>query len=79
MRRLTDQERIALREVILPGDPDHGVVVNDSTFDECVRMGWGFWEPPPPEERPGEGYWKVTASGREALRLDDLARKTETS
>lgn len=71
MRRLTDQERIALREV---GPPDEGPV-SDATFAECIAMGWGFWEPPPPEERPGEGYWKVTPSGREALRLDDLARK----
>ena len=76
MRRLTDQERIALREVILPGDPDHGVVVNDSTFDECVRMGWGFWL---------EGTWYVTEPGIKALAYDDAARaleppcKTETS
>ncbi|MHB8564080.1 MAG: hypothetical protein ACYDDA_09080 [Acidiferrobacteraceae bacterium] len=26
------------------------------------------------EERPAQGYWKVTVAGREALRLDDLAR-----
>ena len=65
MRRLTDQERIALREVILPGDPDHGVPVSEATFAECVAMGWGFWL---------EGTWYVTQRGIDALRLDDLAR-----
>ncbi|MHB8431620.1 MAG: hypothetical protein ACYDDZ_14045 [Acidimicrobiales bacterium] len=70
MRRLTDEERIALREVGPPGEGP----VSDATFDECVRMGWGYWEPPPIEERPAQGYWKVTVAGREALRLDDLAR-----
>ncbi len=61
MRRLTDQERIALREV---GPPGEGPVSNE-TFAECVRQGWGRWS---------AGLWWVTESGRNALALDDLAR-----
>ncbi len=72
VRRLTDEERLALREIVLPGHPDHGAPVNDATFAECVRMGWGYWQPPP------LSYWCVTPSGRQALRLDDLARAAES-
>ncbi|HXB28074.1 MAG TPA: hypothetical protein VNV25_25315 [Gemmatimonadaceae bacterium] len=63
MRRLTDQERIALREAGPPGEGP----VSDATFAECVRMGWGFWL---------EGSWYVTGPGIEALRLDDLASQS---
>ena len=62
MRRLTDQERIALREV---GPPNEGPV-NDETFAECERQGWGYWSPL---------FWCVTPLGRRALELDDLARR----
>jgi hypothetical protein len=61
MRRLTDQERIALREVGSAGEGP----VSDETFDECVRMGWGFWG--------SDGYWYVTPIGRYALDLDSRA------
>jgi hypothetical protein len=66
VRRLTDQERIALRE---NGPPGEGPV-NDETFRECIRMGWGFWGVPP------EDWWHVTAAGRHTLELDDLARSS---
>jgi hypothetical protein len=65
MRRLTDQERIALREV---GPPDEGPV-SDETFAECIRMGWGYW---------GADHWHVTAAGAHALALDNLARETSS-
>ena len=64
MRHLTDQERIALREV---GPPDEGPV-SDATFAECVAMGWGFWL---------EGTWYVTEPGIKALAYDDAARALE--
>jgi len=64
MRRLTEQERVALREI---GPPDEGPV-SDETFGECMKMGWGYWG--------ADGYWYVTASGRQALALDDAARDT---
>lgn len=70
MRRLTDQERVALREVGPPGEGP----VSDETFDECIRQGWGFWDRPPRWAFWRRGYWRVTATGRRALELDDLAR-----
>lgn len=70
MRRLTDHERIALREV---GEPGEGPVPDD-VFAELVALGWGGWGPDPDE--PRGSLWFVTAAGREALRLDTLARGT---
>lgn len=64
MRRLTDEERIALVEVGPPGEGP----VSPETFAECIRQGWGFWGAPP------EDYWHVTPAGWRALELDDLAR-----
>ncbi len=61
MRSLTDEERIALRQV---GDPGEGPV-SDETFAELERLGYGFW---------GEEYWEVTPAGVLALTLDDAAR-----
>lgn len=61
MRRLSEQERIALREVGPPGEGP----VSDATFAECVERGWGRWV---------EGYWQVTESGRAALAYDNAAR-----
>lgn len=61
MRRLTDEERVALREI---GEPGEGPIP-DAVFDECIRLGWGFWD--------SEGFWHVTAAGRKALELDDAA------
>lgn len=72
MRRLTDEERVALVPV---GPPGEGPVSND-TFVELERLGWGRWE-------IGSGwldrlfrrrYWVPTAAGIEALRLDTLVR-----
>lgn len=60
MRLLTDQERIALREL---GPPDEGPV-SEETFASCIAMGWGYWAPDPYE--PGT-LWFVTAAGRRAL------------
>jgi hypothetical protein len=64
MRRLTDQERVALREI---GPPDEGPV-SEETFNECIRMGWGFWG--------DDGFWHVTTKGARALELDELARRS---
>jgi hypothetical protein len=50
MRRLNDQERVALREVGPPGEGP----VSPETFNELIRLGWGCWAPreglgePPP-------------------------------
>jgi hypothetical protein len=60
MRRLTDHERTALREI---GPPGEGPVPLE-VFDELIRLGWGYW---------ADGFWFVTAAGSEALWLDDLA------
>lgn len=68
MRRLTDQERIALREV---GPAGEGPVSYD-TFDELIRLGYGFWANDPDPD--GGKAWCVTDAGRRALELDDLAR-----
>lgn len=67
MRRLTDMERAALEEVGIPGDGP----VTDVVFREFITLGWGCWK----EAADGEGYWSVTPAGREALRLDTLARQ----
>lgn len=71
MRRLTDQERMALVEV---GEPGEGPV-SESTFAECIRMGWGYWG----RDSGWRGWfggklWFVTAAGKRAKELDDLAR-----
>ena len=73
MKRLNDQERVALREVGPPGEGP----VSDETFEELIRLGWGCWA-----LRDGffnhllrRRYWKVTDAGRLALELDDLARQ----
>jgi hypothetical protein len=66
VRRLTDQERIILREV----GPEGEGPVTDSTFEECIRQGWGYWE----NDGERDSYWKVTPSGRKALELDNAAR-----
>ena len=54
MRRLTDEERIALREVGPPGEGP----VSPATFAECVAQGWGYWgrvsSQPAGQERPRE-------------------------
>lgn len=70
MRRLTEHERIALRQFGPPGEgpvPDH-------VFDELIALGWGRWERDPDE--PRHGVWTVTAAGRAALALDAAARTT---
>lgn len=71
MRRLTGHERMALQEI---GDPGEGPVP-DAVFVELAALGWGFWGPT--EHEPGEPpmAWFVTAAGREALRLDTIARE----
>jgi hypothetical protein len=65
MRRLTDHERIALQEV---GEPGEGPIPN-AVFSELAALGWGYWAPDGEET-----LWFVTAQGREALRLDTIAR-----
>jgi hypothetical protein len=62
MRVLTDEERVALREVGPPGEGP----VSDATFAECVRQGWGYWG--------ADKLWYVTEAGRKVLALDDSAR-----
>lgn len=57
MRRLTAQERIALREIGEPGEPGPP----DSVFVDCIFQGWGFW---------GEDGWQVTERGKRALAID---------
>jgi len=70
MRRLTPEERIALVEV---GEPGEGPV-SDATFAECIRMGWGCWVREPGWRGwLGGKVWHVTAEGRRAKELDDLA------
>lgn len=73
MRRLTEQERIALVEV---GEPGEGPIP-DAIFDEFVKLGWGRWA-------RCEGfrgwalrrrYWQVTPAGRYALELDTIAKR----
>jgi hypothetical protein len=70
VRRLTAEERTALVEIGTPGEGP----VHDGTFDECIRMGWGYWERPPRWKFWERGSWRVTAEGRRALELDTLAR-----
>ncbi|HKM54379.1 MAG TPA: hypothetical protein VJY33_13290, partial [Isosphaeraceae bacterium] len=74
LRRLTDQERVALREVGPPGEGP----VSPEVFDEFIRLGWGCWAIR--DDLLGRlfrrRYWKVTAAGRLALELDDLARQS---
>jgi len=62
MAKLTDQERMALREIGLPGEGP----VSEATFEGCIAEGWGYWG--------DDGYWHVTAAGRRALELDEAAR-----
>ena len=65
MRRLTDEERVALWEFGPPGEGP----VSDATFAELAALGWGYWG------RDEEGtVWVVTPAGRLALELDDAAR-----
>jgi hypothetical protein len=72
VRRLNDEERVALREV---GPPGEGPVSNE-TFEELTRLGWGCWAPREGffNRFLGRRYWKVTVVGRHALELDNLAR-----
>lgn len=68
MRLLTGEERVALREIGPPGEGP----VSDVTFAELEALGYGFWD------RDEEGpFWKVTAAGRRALELDNLARSSD--
>lgn len=73
MRRLTEQERVALVEV---GEPGEGPVPR-ATFDELVRLGWGEWRIGQSwwDRLTRQHYWHVTAAGRHALELDTLARQ----
>jgi hypothetical protein len=61
MKRLSDEERMALRTVGPAGEGP----VSPQTFDELERLGWGKWV---------GGYWEVTPQGQRALELDELAR-----
>ena len=79
MRRLTDQERCALREY----GPE-GEFVPEHVFDELEKLGWGKTVPDPQPDDPidpstGKHHvrfvWTVTPAGRRALALDDLARR----
>jgi hypothetical protein len=74
MRRLTDQERVALREVGPPGEGP----VSPETFNELIRLGWGCWAPREGlvNRLLGRRYWHVLPAGRKALELDDLARQS---
>lgn len=64
MRRLTPEERLALQETGPPGEGP----VSSATFEELIRLGWGYWG------MDEEGYvWCVTTAGRLALELDLLA------
>lgn len=60
MRRLTDEERVALRTVGPPGEGP----VSDATFDRLEALGYGAWV---------DGFWEVTPAGARALELDTLA------
>ena len=62
MRRLTAEERIALREIGPPGEGP----VSDATFDELARLGYGAWV---------DDGWTVTPAGARALALDIEADK----
>jgi len=75
MRRLTPEERMALVEIGTPGEGP----VSDATFEECIRMGWGYWAIGPSfwDRLTRQRYWYVTAAGRRAKELDDLARASE--
>lgn len=74
MRRLTDQERIALREIGPPGEGP----VSDDVFRDLEQLGYGRWVWPSWWETVRyfrfHRYWQVTPTGRKALELDDLAR-----
>lgn len=72
MRRLTDEERIALVEVGPPGEGP----LSDATFAELVRLGWGCWRMRPGlwNRLLGRRYWHVTPAGVRARELDSLAR-----
>jgi hypothetical protein len=76
VRRLTDQERVALREIGPPGEGP----VSDEIFQELELLGYGRWVWPSLwdafRHRRFHRYWQVTATGRKALELDDLARQT---
>jgi hypothetical protein len=75
VRRLTDQERVALREI---GPPGEGPVSNE-TFQELERLGYGHWVWPSLWDAfrylRFHRYWQVTAVGRKALELGDLAKR----
>jgi len=74
MRRLTDEERIALVEVGPPGEGP----VSEGTFAELVALGWGYWVIGPTfwDWMTRRRVWVVTAAGRAALEYDTMARKT---
>lgn len=58
-----------LREVGTPGEFAPG-----EAFESAIREGWGYWERAPWWSFWRRGCWRVTAAGRRALDLDDLAR-----
>lgn len=76
MRRLTAQERSALTY-----DASDDVCVPDSVFAELAELGYGRWVPESEDAAPAGEWagvvWEVTAKGREAWRLDTLARAVE--
>jgi hypothetical protein len=72
MRRLTDEERMALVEVGTAGEGP----VSDATFTELARLGYGYWAVGESfwDRLTRQTYWRVTAKGREALALDTIAK-----
>ena len=72
MKRLTDEERMALVEVGAPGEGP----VSDATFAELAALGWGYWATGPTwwDWITRKRCWVVTAAGRAALEYDTIAR-----
>jgi hypothetical protein len=72
MRRLTDEERIALVPIGPPGEGP----VSQATFDELERLGWGKWVVGPSllDCLLRRKFWAPTTEGLRALELDTIAR-----
>jgi hypothetical protein len=74
MRRLTDEQRCALREVGPPGEGP----IPDEVFRELAELGYGRWVTDDSVHWlvrwAAPRVWEVTPSGHLALYYDTLAR-----
>jgi hypothetical protein len=71
VRRLTDEERIALK----PFGPEGEGPIFDETFAELEKLGYGKWVEGARIGDERVDVWEVTPLGQRALELDTLARE----